>query len=463
MEAQGQQHGHLLPGGDYAILLAAHPALGQTIYLESRVEDLRRWPERLALLRKRLLVPPSTTAERNAYFLYLEIVFAAILGAAGSFNAAYVLRLGGSNTLIGLLSALPSLLAVFIFLPAAHILERQNHYMPWIVGSLLLTRSGYVLIVLLPFFLQHHVAEVTAAILIAMTIPSVFFSTGWSPMLSDVIPPQSRATVLAWRSILNSATVAPMIFIMGRWLDRVPFPANYQGMYAVGFLAGAYSVYLVSRIRPAGQGAPPKPQGRVPWWASVTGALEHAGFRRIVVNTLLFNLGAWMVGPLYIIFFVRQLGASDGWIGLNGTLANIGVIVGYWLWRKVVRRLGEGKCLLVALPLACIYPFLVALVPHLNFILLAGFLISAINPGVDLSHGIIFLDLLPEGKKHSSTAVYSMVMNIGAFLCPLAGVALAEAIGIVPTLLIGGVLRALGAAMFYLWPVTRSAVPAKAT
>ena len=46
-----------------------------------------------------------------------------------------------------------------------------------------------------------------------------------------------------------------------------------------------------------------------------------------------------------------------------------------------------------------------------------------------------------------------MVMNVGAFACPLLGVALAGKIGILPTLWIGGALRVAGAALFYLFPV----------
>jgi MFS family permease len=417
--------------------------------------------QRLDVLRRRVLVPPRTMVERNTYFLYAEVIFASILGAAGSFNAAYILRMGGSNALIGLLSSIPSLVAMFSYIPAARILERQTHLMPWIVRSLLASRAGYVLILTLPLFLHRYVPELTVAILVAMTLPAVLYSTGWSPMLSEVIPPRSRANVLAWRSILASAAVAPLIYGAGLWLEHGPlaqrFPANYQWLYAIGFLGGACSVYLVSRMRMEPKAPPASAQGaraREGWLATLRSALtDNPGFKRIVVNTLLLNLGAWLVGPLYIIFFVRKLGATDGWIGLNGTLANIGVIVGYWIWRRIIHRTGEAKALLIALPLSGIYPFMVALWPNLSFILFAGFLINVTAPGVNLSHGVIYLGLLPEGKKHASTAIYSTVMNIGAFISPLIGVALADRIGIPTMLLIGGGMQLAGAALFYVFPV----------
>ncbi|MHB1295449.1 MAG: MFS transporter [Anaerolineae bacterium] len=413
------------------------------------------WREGLGGLR-RLLTLPTDKDERNVFYLYVEIVAAGVLSATASFNGAYVLRLGGSNALVGLMSSIPSLLAMFLYIPSGRFLEGRTHLKPWMISSLFIARFGYLLIAMLPLMLSGLLPEVTTAIFIAMTIPATLFNTAWSPLLSDVVPIKKRANVLAWRSILSSATVAPMIFLAGRWLDTRVFPGNYEWMYLAGFLAGAYGVFLISRIRMPEHEPVVKQAGqpKESLFHSLVSSMRGDGrLKRITVNTLVFNLGAWMVGPLYTILFVRQLGASDGWVGLNGTLANLGVIAGYWVWRRIVRKLGESRTLLVALPLSTIYPFLVAAYPNLTFILFAGFLFNFIAPGVDLSHGVIFLGLLPPGKKVSSTATYSTIMNVGAFVTPLVGVALSDAIGILPVLLMGGVIRLIGVLLFYTNPV----------
>lgn len=411
----------------------------------------------LAQVVRRLSENIRGAERRNIVLLYVEVVFASVLAAASSFDSAYILRLGGSNRLVGLLASLPALIAIFFYLPSARILQKKRHYGPWVVGSLLLTRTGYLVILSLPFFLKRMLPEATAGILILMTLPAVFFSTGWSPLLSDVIPERSRATVLAWRSILSSAAIASLTYLAGALLDRGVFPRNYQWLYGIGYIGGLLSVFFVALIRVPEQTVSTLPLTgkRQESFAhsALSMARENKRFAYLILNTFLFNLGAWMLGPLYMIFFVRELKATDSWVGLHTTLAHIGVVVGYWVWRRLARRWGDAKTLLVALPLTVTYPFMVSAFPHLTPILVAGFLINAFAPGVNLSHSLIFLDLLPQGRKHDATALYSMVMNIGAFACPLVGVALANIIGILPTLLIGGVLRALGAAMFYILPV----------
>lgn len=415
---------------------------------------------------RRLSANLQAVAERNIAFLYIEVIFASVLAAASSFDSAYVLRLGGSNRLVGLLASLPALIAIFAYLPSARILQKKRHYGPWVVGSLFLARTGYVVILLLPFFLKRMLPEATVGILILMTLPAVFFSTGWSPLLSDVIPERSRATVLAWRSILSSATVASLTYLAGSLLDRGVFPRNYQWLYGIGYVGGLLSVLFVAFIRVPEQAVATLPLTGTRQETFVHSVLsmvrENKRFAYLILNTFLFNLGAWMLGPLYMIFFVRELKATDSWVGLHTTLAHIGVVVGYWIWRRLARRWGDAKTLLIALPLTVTYPFMVSAFPHLTPILVAGFLINVFAPGVNLSHSLIFLDLLPQGRKHDATALYSMVMNIGAFACPLVGVAVANAIGILPTLLIGGVLRVLGAAMFYILPVKGERPPLSA-
>ena len=48
-------------------------------------------------------------------------------------------------------------------------------------------------------------------------------------------------------------------------------------------------------------------------------------------------------------------------------------------------------------------------------------------------------------------------MNVGAFLSPLVGVALADRFGLGPTLIGCGVFWLLGALMFRVWPVRERA------
>lgn len=418
-------------------------------------------------LRFRLRPPKDrTVTERNVHYLYVEIFWAAIFSAVFAFNATYALRLGATNQAVGWLSSLPSLFAMILMVPAARFLETRTSQSPWLIGSLVLGRLGFLMAAFVPWLFPERAAEIIVALFIARTIPITFFNTGFSPLLADVIPERDRSRVFANRNIILSGVTAVVTFVAGKWLDAAlnwhwaVFPVNYQILYILGGVSALISAYFVSKVRgPSTRrsvaDAPREGKPRLTFRRlRETAALvlsERREFALITANTLIFNLGAWMVMPLYTIFFVKQLGASDSWIGLNSTLANLGVIGGYALWRKWLPRLGDNRALRLTVPLAASYAFLVAFFPNLSLILVWGILINLINPGVNLSHTNVFYRVCPEERRASYMAIYSSIMNAGAFVCPMIGVALSELLDIRWVLLIGGVLRLLGAFMFHIW------------
>ncbi len=479
-----------------------------------RLRTGRQGGRRRGEQRRRLTQGRSRT-ERNILFLYLEIFWAGIFMATLAFNATYALRLGASNTLMGWFSSIPALFAMIVLMPSARFLESRSDRGPWLHWSLAIGRGAFLGAALVPWIFKQHAAEAVIAVLILRTIPMHFFSAGFSPMLADSIPIRDRAAVMANRSIIMSATIAICTFLFGKWMDAaadIPwaaFPTNYQIVYIVGTAAGLLSTYFISRVQlpktavirlerpaaamgkakfsaPAADAADPAPaplKRRLRAWHWVrtsvsraisavaatwrallaklqsarrsvqTMAKQNQGFVRIVVNSFVFNGGAWLVGPLYMILFVNQLGASDSWIGLNTTLAHIGVIGGNLIWRRLMDRWGADRALRSAVPLAASYAFLVALFPNLTWILLWGVLINLVNPGVNLSHTSTLYELCPLERRASYLAIYATVANVGAFLAPLAGVALSNVIDVRWVLLIGGVIRLAGAGLFQLYRV----------
>jgi hypothetical protein len=76
-----------------------------------------------------------------------------------------------------------------------------------------------------------------------------------------------------------------------------------------------------------------------------------------------------------------------------------------------------------------------------------------IVPGINLSHFNTLLKVTPASNRPGYTALYITIMNIGAFVGPLIGIALAGIFGVGNTLILGGILSILGSTSFWLWPI----------
>jgi MFS family permease len=409
----------------------------------------------------RLLRPSLATVEdRNAWNLFIEIFWAAILGSAASFNATFAVRLGATNAQIGLLSSLPSLLAVLVTIPSGRFLERQAQRKGWILGTLLAHRCGYLLVALIPWLpvSDAYKGPALIALLITMGLPAHFFNIGFSALLADVVPEQRRAAIFSTRNMINSGAVSVGVFLAGQWLSHMAFPLNYQILFFSGFVTSMLSMFYLYKLDvPESPVIQPSTAAgrslRQQWHVLRQSMREHSDFVRITVDTLIYSLGAWVASPLYILYFVRVLHASDAWIGLHATIANVAAITGYAIWRRIMARWGESKTLKRASLGVGLYPLMVGLSPALTPILFAVGLNGLISPGVGLSHINTFLKACPQARRPTYIAVYTTIVNAVAFVSPLLGVALADHFGLRPTLVGCGVFWLVGALAFRIWPV----------
>jgi len=431
--------------------------------LKPRSNPQRPTPVRRLLAqigRVRDIIAPTglSGAEYNARYLEIEVFWAALLSAAAAFNAAYALRLGATNAEIGLLSSIPALLALLITIPAGQFLNRRARRMPWVVGSLTLARLGYLAVALIPFFVPTPTAgSLVIWALIVLSAPASVFGVGWNSMLADVVPEAKRARLFAARNIISAAVITGGAFLAARWLAITVFPINYQAVYLIGFAGAAISTLYITRMRVPDSVVAPAATQRITPGALIAGARDafrqQPDFTKIVVSTLAHGMGLWMIGPVYVLYYVRQLSASDSWIGANAMIANLTPVIGYTIWQRVVARRGENWVLRLTISLIGLYPILVGLTPNLTIILVWTALQGLIAPGVNLGHFPMLLKVCPAEGRPLFLGIYTTIMNIGAFVMPLVGVGLADRVGFMPVLIAGGAMCLLGSSLFRWWPL----------
>jgi MFS family permease len=393
------------------------------------------------------------TVDHNMRMLVIELLWAALATGCYSFASAYVIRLGGSNLLVSLITSAAAFVNALTSIPFAIFLERRSKRWPWIVGSLWALRLGHMGLIFIPFLPAFH-AESVVLLLLLVNIPVALFNAGWLPMFADVVPISRRAWLFSARNMGLNVTVMIMTFIMGRWLDLAPFPFNYQLMFAFAVIATLISTLYVARI--IVPDSPVVAQAAAPRLnlAQVRELFgKQRAFVNITINTLVFNIPLWMGTPLQPIYFVRELSATDGWIGLWIGLISGGAILGNLIWPRLINRKGYSWVLTRATVLSSIYYFLIGLFPDLTLILLFALLFGAISPGVDISHFNVLLEVCDPVRRALYLGVFVTVMNLGFFFAALLAAPLLDLVD-ARVLVVGlGALRLFGALLFLINPV----------
>lgn len=400
----------------------------------------------------------DTPAEQNLYYLSIEIIWAGIATGMVSFNAPFILRLGGNDSLIGIMPALVALLTIILTIPSARFLESRRNRKPWIMGSLTAGRCAYLFIALIPWLIPTQLQAVSiVALVVLQAVPIAFFNAGFLSLIGDICPPDKRSGFLSTRTFLLAISVAISAFLSGLWLKAAPFPINYQVLNLLGFLAAQYSTWLVTKVKFPDYAVKPAPAA-LPRLQINFGALREAyrankAFANLNLAILVGWLGIWGAVPLLTLYFINTLQFDEAWLGLNSTLWQIGTMIGALFWPRVIDKKGNRWVLLRTLMLYWSYPLLLVLFPLPAPILAIGFAFTLLDPAINVTLFSVLLNVIPEERRSTYMAAHISLMNVGAMVAPLAAVGLSGIIGVPAALVLCSVIRLAGIIMMWVLPM----------
>jgi len=379
-------------------------------------------------------------------------------GGLFNFLSVFVARLGASPTLVSLLTAGPSLVGIFSYLPGGAYAERRADQVRLVVWAGFLARLSYLLIALLPFFLPPEQVALAIVLIWSLTaIPNAVHVPAWTAMMQRAVPPARRAKLNGSRWGLMSLVASITMAVYGVMLNRMDFPIGYQIVFMISFLAAMVNLYYFSRIV-----IPPFVSGRGDGaalgsiFAEVPGLFRSyfasRTFVRFLISSGIFRLALAMPVGLFSIYWVNDLKATDALIGLRGTTGYIALVVGYFFWGRTANRIGHRRMLIICgLGQAC-YPALTALAPSAFWLLPVAVVWGLTLAGIDLGLFDMLLAACPEGRQPTFAAGSAVFASIAVTIGPLIGAALAQGWNTRMALFVIGGMQAASTLAFLLLP-----------
>jgi MFS family permease len=411
-------------------------------------------------------VAPNTVEGRNLRSLYLDTVWFGVLsGLTATYVSVFALRLGATTGQLGWLTALPALVNIVWLIPAARLLERQRRPMPIVIATGVLQRVAYLAMVAVPLLAA---GQVTALIILATVaaVPTAVINTAITALIPELISSDRRGSAISVRWLLLAAAETAAALIGGQLLGLMPIPLNYQVVIGAGTLLSLLSIPYLRRIRVPDTAlrstaslAPakrprrrfPRPQGQLSSLRrALSGILAQHGFVRFTAASFVFYWGIYLPSALWSILRVRELGASDGWIGLIATVNSLSIIAGYLYWGKAGARRGNRWMLITGTLGVTIFVFLTALVPTIEWMIPTSILGGVMWAGCNLALFNILLSVCPSDRRPTYIALHTSLINVTAFAGPLLGAALVALTGLRPVFVISAVLRGAGLLLFVL-------------
>ncbi len=397
----------------------------------------------------------SPIQRRNFINVQIDAIAIGLANAASPFLPVLLTRLGATNNQIGLLTSMPGVTGLLLALPVGRFLQQQRNIVPWFSWSRLLVLSAYALTGLVPFLVPPEYQVVAILLIWALvTLPQTALAVCFSVVMNAVAGPDHRYDLMSRRWSILGVTTALTAAIAGQVLIKIKFPINYQIVFITLSIGGLLSFYFSSRIRLPDVTPPPQEKGlslskQAKGYAGLI--LSHPDFVRFSIKRYIFIFATLLATPIMPLYYVREVNATDAWIGLISTAQTAVLVIGYFFWTREHRKRGARFVLLCATFGLTVYPVLVASTQTVQWMVILAGVAGIFQAGIDLVFFDELMKTVPVEYSATFVSLSQSLMYSAAIIAPLLGTQLSSSIGLGGVLLVSAALRFIGFLLFALW------------
>jgi len=396
--------------------------------------------------------------------------------------AVFLLRLGASPVMVGLVSALTFGTMLLLPLPFAPMVERAAHKKRFYVVSAVVRVVALVGLVGVVLLLRDASPWVLGgAVVAALVVYRVGIAIGILPfyeLVAHSVPAQRRGSFFARRRVVGNVVKIGGAFLVGYLLDEgrsaLAFPDSYAAVFACGLLlsgSGALAFCFVTE--------PPMHVDRsgLGLWAKLREGVaisrRDPTFRRLIACQLAGSM-VMVASPFAVVYCLKVLGLLDGGAGGSGSeggavqvfllTAGVTFMIALPIWARVSDRVGNAAVLRSAYLLRIAAPLLALALPFLGSDVIEpaawgvtpqwigavglAVLLNAASCGVQLGGLNYMLEMAPREHRPRYMAMWKVAIAPVVIVAPLLGGWLADALDVYwPCFAIAGVFAVVTAVL----------------
>lgn len=350
------------------------------------------------------------------------VINAAIVLTSGIFLSGYIVLLGGSDFLTGLLNNSLGWASI-VALASSLLFERMKRRKTYIIIFNILSRLLVCSIIFLPLIIRNN--KVSLSILTVMVITGnilwSFFSTGNVVWMMNSIPKDTRKEFIYVRTYWIRIVFTLVTIIMGFVIDALN--KSYLGFFIVFvtslILSIIDAIILINIEEPENSVSSnkriSKEQIFEPW--------RNKEYRHYLFFVLLFYLSLFISVSYTPLYLIKYMKFDYKFLSSTTLLAHIFMIISTNVWSRIESKKGIKYVLRVGalFLIADIFTY-VFIIPRTYFLLYIACIMSGIgNGGFNIALLNYRYDLIPENNKTIYESWFGAVYGIGSIIAPILG------------------------------------------
>jgi predicted MFS family arabinose efflux permease len=209
-------------------------------------------------------------------------------------------------------------------------------------------------------------------------------------------------------------------------------------------LGGLISFYFSSYISIADTARPARVI-RLKLWTRIENyfkpVIDEKPFITFSIKRFVYLFGIAMGIPIFPIFFVRHLHASDSWISTFSTVQTSFMIIGYFFWSRQTQKHGSRIVLLWTTLGISLYPILTSFSNQIWPIALYAGMAGIFQAGLDLVFFDELLRTIPRQYSATFVSLAQSLQHFSSIAAPLIGSWISDSFSPGTALLVSGLIR----------------------
>ena len=359
--------------------------------------------------------------------------------------------LGATNYQVGLISSLPPLVALFMTLPAAILLNRATEQKKLVAFSVVAARFIFLLIAFVSYVPGSFGSWLLLGLIATMSIPNTMANMGWQSFIGNLIAEHRRAQFFSDRNRLLTIVGLVVTLTIGVVMkDMTTNKLAYQILFMFTFVVGLVELYFILKHDEPKREVQDGKKRAMDW--SIFKQKQYVLF---LVVALLFNFGWQMAWGLFNIYNVRYAEATIFWISMFNVANMLAQIFSFGLWKKWSQKYGNMRVFVwVAFGMSTA-PLLTVLSTNLYYLTAMMMLSGVFVSGTVLILFNLLLENSPKEVRTYCITTYNVLLAIIAFTAPQIGIWLLETYAMDIAMYASTAMRFLAAVCFFVLYIVR--------
>jgi MFS family permease len=349
-------------------------------------------------------------------------IFAALMaGVTDHYATPVALFLGATVQQIGLITALPHLLASLSQFFSVKVIYWVGGRLKLLVRLVLCQASFILCIAALPLLNIGARVELLLVFLILAAVCGGLAGPAWGSLMSDYVPASKRGRYFGWRNRTVGAVTVASIIASGLLLNFFHGVAYGTGFFIIFTLAATaryVSAYYITRMNEPPQKKDPASDFT---FIMFLRRFRESNFLKFVVFSGCLNFAAYLAAPFFAVFMLRDLQFSYLTYMTLQVGSSVASLIALPLWGRHADLVGNVGVLRLSSFLAALIPLFWLISHEPAYLLLVQMFGGFAWSGVTLSAGNFIYDAVTPQKRVRCIAYFNVFNGVGLFCASLLG------------------------------------------